>query len=169
MEPASHSKPPLRVIVALVARGRASVEDDVVRILINELDAGTFVFVRGVTVNREKPFIELLVRNLANGNETDIIVLLGGVGIGPRDYTCEAIEAVADHVVEGFGEAFRDLLREHPDAGLNPLLARASAAICNKCLVVGLPRQPEPIRRAMRRLIVPAANAALRMASGKPE
>jgi molybdenum cofactor biosynthesis protein B len=155
-----------RIVVATVAVGRASVRDDVSQIVVDELDSARFQFVRAVTVNREKQFIQQLVSQLANSNEADAIVLVGGAGIGPRDFTCEAIEEIAERKIEGFGESFRKLLRDELGAGANAMLSRAMAGVCNRCIVFALPRQPDALRRAVRSLIVPTLCHAVRIATG---
>jgi molybdenum cofactor biosynthesis protein B len=155
-----------RIVVATVSLGRSSVKDDVVSMVVEELEAARFQFVRGVTVNREKQFIQQLVSHVANSNEADAVVLIGGAGIGPRDETCEAVDDLADHKIEGFGEAYRRLLRDELNAGMSALLSRATAGVCNKCVVFALPRQPEPLRRAIRSLVVPTLAQAVRVAAG---
>ncbi len=162
--------PPLvpRVMVGTVTLGRASVRDDVAQVVIEELHAAKFAFVRGVTVNREKQFIEQLISNVANANEADAIVLVGGVGLGPRDFTCEAVNHSVDRQIEGFGEAYRRLLRDDLGVGAGSFLARASAGVCNKCVVFALPRAPQAVRRAMQLLVVPMLAEAIRIAEGLP-
>jgi molybdenum cofactor biosynthesis protein B len=159
-----HPRP--RVVVATVALGRSSVREDLANLVVDELDAAKFTFVRGVTVNREKSFITQLISHISNSNEADAIVFIGGVGIGPRDYTCEAIDELADRRIEGFGEAFRELLRTELQVGVGSLLARAMAGVCNKCVVIALPRQPIPLQIGMRRLVVPTLVEAVRTAAG---
>jgi molybdenum cofactor biosynthesis protein B len=155
-----------RVVVASVALGRGSVKDDVVQLVVGELDTAKLQFVRGVTVNREKQFIQQLVTHIANSNEADAVILVGGAGIGPRDDTCEAIDELADRHIEGFGEAYRKLLRDELGAGTGALLSRATAGVCNKCVVFGLPRNPDALRRAMRALVIPTLAQAARIAQG---
>jgi molybdenum cofactor synthesis domain-containing protein len=164
-----------RFVVATVARGRASVNDDVAQIVVDEVNATKVAFVssikvnrliRSVTVNREAQYIEHLVVQIANGNEADILILIGGVGIGPRDYTCEVVDRLVHHRIEGFGEAFRRMMREDLNTGPEALLARATAGIYHQCVVVALPRQPEPLRRAMQTLVIPIADVAVRTAVG---
>jgi molybdenum cofactor biosynthesis protein B len=155
-----------RIVVATVALGRGSVKDDVAQIVVDELDAAKFQFVRGVTVNREKQFIQQLVSHIANANEADAVILIGGAGIGPRDESCEAVDEIAERRIEGFGEAFRKLLRDELGMGANALLSRATACVCNRCVVFALPRQPEALRRAMRSLIAPTLSQAVRIATG---
>ncbi len=165
-----------RFVVATVAGGRASVKDDVAQIVSDEVNATEVAFVshikvnrlvRSVTVNREARYIEQLVMQIANNNEADVVVLIGGVGIGPRDYTCETVDRLVNHRIEGFGESFRRMLREDLNVGPEALLARAAAGIYNQCVVVALPRQVDPLRRAMQTLVLPIAGIAVRTAVGR--
>jgi molybdenum cofactor biosynthesis protein B len=159
---------PLRCLVATVALGRGSVKDDVTQVVVDGLLAAEFHVVRSVTVNREKEYIQQLVSNIANGNEAEAIILIGGVGIGPHDSTCEAVDALVDRRMEGFGEAYRRVLC---DAGENPgsvALARATAGVFNRLFVVALPRQNAPVlRRATLDLLVPMLPNAVRIAIGQ--
>jgi molybdenum cofactor biosynthesis protein B len=154
-----------RVLVATVSVGRGSVQDDVSKIVHDELHTAEVTLVRGVIVNREKRFIQQLVMNIANTNEADVVILIGGVGFGPRDYTCEAVDELVDRRIEGFGEAFRRLLREDVHLQAGGFLQRATAGVFNKCIVFALPRQAEPVRMALRKLVIPAAAEAVRVAA----
>jgi molybdenum cofactor biosynthesis protein B len=160
---------PLRCIVATVALGRASVKEDVTQVVIDGLFEAGFRVERSFTVNREKEFIRQLVQNIATSNEAEALLLLGGVGIGPRDYTCEAAYELADRRVEGFGEAYRQLLRDGGEAASVAMTVRAAAVVCNRCVVVALPRQSAAVvRRAMQKLVVPMLPEAVRIAVGLP-
>jgi len=155
----------LRCLVATVAPGRASVRDDLAQIVIDELHAAAFLVTRNLTVHREKEFVSQLIANATSSNEADALILIGGVGIGPRDFTCEAVVATADRRMEGFGEAYRSLLLDEGAAGA--LLVRAEAGVCNQCVVLALPRQPAALTRtAMTRLVVPMLPEAVRIAAG---
>jgi molybdopterin biosynthesis enzyme MoaB len=159
---------PLRCLVATVALGRASVRDDVTQVAIYEVEAAGFQVVRSVTVNREKEFIVQLLSNVATGNEADASILIGGDGIGPRDYACEAVDELTDHRIEGFGEEYRRVLREGDDGSLvTAVLTRASAGVYGQCVVIALPRQAASVlRRAMQELVVPLLPQAVRIATG---
>jgi molybdenum cofactor biosynthesis protein B len=158
--------PALRCLVATVAPGRASVRDDVTRVVLDELRAGSFAISRSLTVHREQQFIEQLVSNVATSNEADVIILIGGAGIGPRDFTCEAVDRLADRRVEGFGEAYRRALLEGGDLTA-AVLTRATAGVCNQCVVIALPRQSGATTlRAMKSLVIPLLPAAVRIAAG---
>ena len=47
------------------------------------------------------------LRELADSGRVDLVVTTGGTGIGPRDNTPEATQAVADRVIPGIAEEMR--------------------------------------------------------------
>jgi molybdenum cofactor biosynthesis protein B len=155
-------------MVATVALGRGSVKDDVTKVVVEGLQAAEFPIVRSVTVNRELQYIQQLISRVATDNEADAIILVGGVGVGPRDFTCEAVDGLVDRRMEGFGEAYRRILCE---AGENPAtvaIARATAGVCNRLFVIALPRQTAvALRLAMLKLVVPMLPDAVRVATGQ--
>ena len=158
---------PLRCLVATIAPGRASIKDDVTKLVVDELRTAGFQVVRSVTVNREKQFVAQLVENVAGGNEADAIILLGGAGIGPRDYACEVVDGLAHRRIEGFGEEYRRLLRSDDASVPRAVLTRATAGAYNQCVVIALPRQNvDVLRRAMQTLVVPVLPEAVRIATG---
>ena len=158
---------PLRCLVGTIALGRASVRDDVTQVAIDEVQATGFQVVRSVTVNREKEFIVQLLSNVATGNEADAIILIGGAGIGPRDYACEAVDELADRRIEGFGEEYRRVLREGDGSLVTAVLTRASAGVYGQCVVMALPRQAASVlRRAMQKVVLPMLPAAVQIATG---
>jgi molybdenum cofactor biosynthesis protein B len=152
-------------VVATVAAGRASVRDDVTQVVVEALRAAAFVVERTVTVNREKKFIHDLVLSIGGSNEVDAIIIIGGVGVGPRDVTCEALDELADRRMDGFGEAYRRLLVDTGESVANVVTGRAMAAVYNGCVVVALPRQTSAIvRRTMQALVIPMLPKAVRIA-----
>jgi molybdenum cofactor biosynthesis protein B len=153
------------VLVATVTSGRGRDREGAVKAVVDEIAAAAFVHVRSVYVNGEMHFIEQLVSNVSNANEADAIVLLGGTGLGPGDNTCEALEAFVGHKMEGFGEAYRALLRE--ELGPSALLARATAGVYNQCLVFAMTGRPQHVHRAMKALVVPTLADAVELATGR--
>ncbi len=158
---------PLRCLVATIALGRTSVRDDVAKLVVDELQRAGFQVVRSVTVNREKNFIEQLLENVSASNEADAIILIGGAGIGPRDYACEVVDGLAHRRIEGFGEEYRRLLRADDESIVRAVLTRATAGAYNGCVVFALPRQTlGRVRRAVQTLLVPILPEAVRIATG---
>jgi len=79
------------------------------------------------------------LRALANSNRVDVILTTGGTGLGPRDNTPEATQAIADRLVPGIGEEMRRLGREKTPTAV---LSRAIAAIHGGTLIVNFPGSP---------------------------
>ncbi|HMO09177.1 MAG TPA: molybdopterin adenylyltransferase [Paracoccaceae bacterium] len=80
--------------------------------------------------------------DLADGWGADLILVTGGTGPAPRDRTPEALAAVIDFDLPGFGEAMRAAsLAEVPTA----ILSRQGAGARGRCLIVTLPGNPRAI------------------------
>jgi molybdenum cofactor biosynthesis protein B len=159
--------PVLRVVVATVTAGRASLPEDAARPVIEEVQDAKLTFVRSVVVNGEPHFIQQLVSNVSNSNEADVIVMVGGTGFGPRDFTCEALDTFLERHIEGFGEAYRQLLRQEFSVGAGAMLARATAGVYNRCLVFALPKNASRLRRAMQLIVLPTLFEAAELAAGR--
>jgi len=155
-----------RVLVAAVTAFRARVSEDAAKGAAEEIQNAQLKLVRSVVVKGEPQYIRQLVHHVSNDNEADAIVMIGGVGIGPRDVTCDALDAFFERRVEGFGDAYRQLLRDEFKLGLAALLERASAGVYNRCLVYLLPSQPAVVRRAVQLLVVPTLAQGVELASG---
>lgn len=75
-----------------------------------------------------------------------LIVTTGGTGPAPRDVTPEAMIAVCEKLLPGFGELMRKVsLEKVPTA----ILSRQTAGIRGKSLIVNLPGQPKAIRECL--------------------
>lgn len=83
-----------------------------------------------------------LLRQLADGEGADLILITGGTGPAPRDQTPEAVMDVMDKELAGFGEEMRRAsLAEVPTA----ILSRQTAAIRDASLMITLPGKPSAI------------------------
>jgi len=91
----------------------------------------------------EIPVIVAALRELA-ASGCGLICTTGGTGPAPRDVTPEAMEAVCQKMLPGFGEKMRLASLE---AGVpTAILSRQSAGILGNALVVNLPGKPASIR-----------------------
>lgn len=80
------------------------------------------------------------LRAVADSGRVDVLLTTGGTGIGPRDNTPEATQAVADLIVPGLSEEMRRKgLEKTPTA----ILSRGTAAVRTKTLIVNLPGSPK--------------------------
>jgi len=80
------------------------------------------------------------LRELADSGRVDLVLTTGGTGIGPRDNTPEATQAVADRIVPGIGEEMR---RKGSEKTPTAALSRGLAAVRSKAIVVNLPGSPK--------------------------
>lgn len=129
--------------------------------------AAKFQLVRSVVAKGEPEFVQQLVSNVANANEADAIVMVGGTGFGPQDRTCEALDSFMERRIEGFGEGYRRLLADEFAAGTRALLARATAGVFNQCVIFAMTGELTHVRRAVETLIVPIVGEAVALASGR--
>jgi len=69
--------------------------------------------------------------------EIDVILTTGGTGVTGRDVTPEAVEAVAEKMIPGFGELFRWL--SYQTIGTSTIQSRACACVAGGTYVFALP------------------------------
>lgn len=94
----------------------------------------------------EQPEIERALRELCDIEGCCLVVTTGGTGPAPRDVTPEATRAVADRILDGFGEQMRAVsLKYVPTA----VLSRQVGAVRGKSLVINLPGQPKAIKETL--------------------
>ncbi len=94
----------------------------------------------------EQPLIEATLKALVDEEGCTLILTTGGTGPAPRDVTPDATLAVADRVMDGFGERMRQIsLRFVPTA----ILSRQVAVIRKQTLIVNLPGQPKAIKETL--------------------
>lgn len=94
----------------------------------------------------EQPLIEKTLVELADVFHCNLILTTGGTGPAPRDVTPDATLAVADRVLDGFGEQMRAVsLKYVPTA----ILSRQVGVTRGKCLILNLPGQPKAIKETL--------------------
>ena len=94
----------------------------------------------------EQEQIEAVLRSFIDNERCQLVLTTGGTGPAKRDVTPEATLAVADKVMDGFGERMRSIsLKYVPTA----ILSRQVGAIRGGCLIVNLPGQPKAIKETL--------------------
>lgn len=94
----------------------------------------------------EQPLIEQTLIDLVDAQGCHLVLTTGGTGPAPRDVTPDATLAVADRVMDGFGEAMRAVsLKYVPTA----ILSRQVGVIRGTCLILNLPGQPKAIKETL--------------------
>ena len=94
----------------------------------------------------EQAMIEQTLIELVDQEGCHLVLTTGGTGPAPRDVTPDATLAVADRVMDGFGEAMRAVsLKYVPTA----ILSRQVGVIRGQCLILNLPGQPKAIKETL--------------------
>ena len=81
------------------------------------------------------------------------IIINGGTGISRRDSTFEAVDAMLEKRLDGFGEVFRFLT--YQDIGSPAIMSRATAGIIKGRVLFSTPGSENAVRLAMEKLILP--------------
>ncbi|MGL4487876.1 MAG: molybdopterin adenylyltransferase [Rhizobiaceae bacterium] len=80
---------------------------------------------------------------LCDDEQCDLVLTTGGTGPSPRDLTPEAMKAVMEKELLGFGELMRQVsLRSVPTA----ILSRQTAGTRGKTLIINVPGKPSSIK-----------------------
>ena len=122
--------------------------------VIRELLAAAGHPVIGSAVVRDEPTdVQRVVRDACANPAVRAVILTGGTGITSRDSTFEAVEALLDKRLPGFGELFRML--SYQEIGAASMLSRAQMGIHQRRIVVSLPGSPNACRLALEKLLIP--------------
>jgi molybdenum cofactor biosynthesis protein B len=111
-------------------------------------------------VRDEPKDVERIIRDEVGKGDTRVIITTGGTGVSRRDSTYEAVTALLDKEIAGFGELFR-MLSFH-EIGPAAMLSRATAGIIGRCAIFMLPGSPAAVRLAMDRLVLPELGHVVR-------
>ena len=113
-------------------------------------------------VEDEQTAIEAALIELCDVEGCSLVVTTGGTGPAPRDVTPEALAAVCDRMMPGFGEAMRaKSLTIVPTA----ILSRQEAGLRGSSLIINLPGKPSSIRDCLD-AVMPAVPYCIDLAGG---
>ena len=120
--------------------------------------------VKGKSIVKDEPvWVQSVIREQCADPSVRVVILTGGTGITSRDATYEAVEALLDKRLPGFGELFRFL--SYQEIGPAAMLSRAQAGVCQGRIIFSLPGSPNASRLAMEKLIIPELGHLVREVS----
>jgi molybdopterin adenylyltransferase len=153
----------VRCYVLTVSDTRTEENDTSGRAIADLLSAaGHTVAARAIVKDDPASVRATIERQLASG-AVQAIIVTGGTGITSRDSTFEAVDALLEKRIDGFGELFRMLSFEQ--IGPAAMLSRASAGLTAGKIVVSLPGSEAAVRLAMERLLLPELGHLVQQAS----
>ena len=128
---------PLRIGVLTISDTRTP-GDDTSGDLLAKLasDAGHEVVCRTIVAD-DQAMIQDTFRTWAADASIQVVISTGGTGLTRRDVTPEALTAVADKIIVGFGELFRHV--SYTTVGTSTIQSRAMGAIVAGTPVFALP------------------------------
>jgi molybdopterin adenylyltransferase len=149
----AHAPASVACYVLTVSDSRTLATETSGRTIAELLEADGHI-VTGRTLVKDEPseVTRVLREQIARG-EARVLITTGGTGIAKRDSTYEAVTAMLDKRLDGFGELFRML--SFAEIGSAAMLSRATAGIAAGCAIFMLPGSEAAVRLAMQRLILP--------------
>lgn len=97
--------------------------------------------------------IRLLLQGWIDREDIQAVITNGGTGVSGRDTTYEAIEALLEKQLTGFGELFRML--SYGEIGAAAMLSRAVAGVAKGTAIFSTPGSSNAAKLAMEKLIGP--------------
>jgi molybdenum cofactor biosynthesis protein B len=143
----------VRVFVLTISDTRTSETDTGGRSVVDILtSAGHVVTAKEIVKDDPAQVTSAISQQVASGL-VDVIITTGGTGITRRDSTFEAIDALLEKRLPGFGELFRML--SYQEIGSAAMMSRACAGTIGTVVVASLPGSAGAVRLAMTRLLIP--------------
>jgi len=128
---------PVRIAVLTVSDTRGPADDTSGDTLVERLTGAGHILANR-TIERDD--LDTIVERLAawiQDPEIDVVLTTGGTGVTGRDVTPEALEAVAEKMIPGFGELFRWL--SYQTIGTSTIQSRACACVADGTYIFALP------------------------------
>ena len=143
----------VRVFVLTVSDTRTAETDSSGKAIVDMLSAAGHQ-VAGTALEKDEPArVAELVRQQAAIADVDAIITTGGTGLSRRDSTFEAIDALLEKRLPGFGELFRML--SYDEIGAAAMMSRACAGTIGKVVVLSLPGSEDAVKLGMTKLVLP--------------
>jgi molybdenum cofactor biosynthesis protein B len=156
---------PIRVATITVSDTRTTADDEGGARLRERLEAAGFTLAGHVIVRDEAEAVRAEIARVCDGDLAEAIVTTGGTGVAPRDVTYEAVDALLEKRLDGFGEAFRRLSWDQ--VGARSILSRAVAGVHRGRFVAALPGSPKAVVLAVDAILAPMLGHAVALLRGE--
>lgn len=161
--PGHESSAGVRVFVITCSDTRCLETDQSGQLAEELLSAAGHVPVGRVVVRDEPAEIVRALRENVPASAAEAVIVNGGTGISRRDRTFDAIDALLEKRMPGFGELFRAL--SWGEVGSAAMLSRATAGLLDGRAVFSVPGSTAAVRLALEKLILPELGHVVREAA----
>lgn len=151
----------VRCMIVTVSDTRTEETDKSGQLMRQLLEQSGYQIAAYRIVKDEYEQIRALVREAAQDERIEAVLLNGGTGIAKRDTTYEAVRDTLDKEMPGFGEIFR-YLSYAEDIGPAAILSRAIAGVCGDTAVFSMPGSSGAVKLAMTKIVVPELRHVMR-------
>lgn len=142
---------PLNIAVLTVSDTRSEADDTSGRVLVERLQAAGHRLAEKQIVPDDIYSIRAVISRWIADETVNAVLTTGGTGVTGRDGTPEAIQALLDKQIEGFGELFRMLSWE--EIKTSTIQSRCLAGVANGTYIFCLPGSSGACRTGWDRII----------------
>jgi molybdenum cofactor biosynthesis protein B len=135
---------PVAIAVLTVSDSRGPKEDESGKTLIDRLEGAGHTLAARAVVKDDVAQIRAQVNAWIDDPKIDVVITTGGTGMTGRDVTPEAVEALYEKKIEGFGELFRWI--SYGKVGTSTIQSRATGGVVRGTYIFSLPGSPSACR-----------------------
>ncbi|MGH6660399.1 MAG: molybdenum cofactor biosynthesis protein B [Rhodospirillales bacterium] len=143
---------PVNIAVLTISDTRTKADDTSGDTLAERIRAAGHKLIKRDIVTDDKPAIEAKLKAWIADPAIDVVITTGGTGVTGRDVTPEALAAVSEKQIPGFGELFRML--SYQKIKTSTIQSRACAGVANGTYLFALPGSPGACKDAWDDILV---------------
>ena len=143
---------PVNIAVLTISDTRTKADDTSGDTLAERIRVAGHKLVKRDIVTDDKPAIEAKLKAWIADPAIDVVITTGGTGVTGRDVTPEALAAVSEKEIPGFGELFRML--SYQKIKTSTIQSRACAGVANGTYLFALPGSPGACKDAWDDILV---------------
>ena len=135
---------PVHIAILTVSDSRKADDDRSGDLLVGRVQEDGHNLAGRAIVTDDFDAITKQLRSWVDDKAVDVIVATGGTGLTGRDGTPEAVRAIFEKEIEGFGELFRPI--SFTKIGTSTVQSRAVAGVAGGTYLFSLPGSPSACR-----------------------
>lgn len=144
---------PLNIAILTISDSRTPADDRSGNVLVERLAAAGHHLADRALVRDDPEAIAARFRRWIDDLAVDVVISTGGTGVTGRDVTPEALEAVIEKPIPGFGELFRMI--SFQKIGSSTVQSRAAAGVAKGTYLFALPGSPGACRDGWDEILEP--------------